>query len=117
MWGWEPTETTRYEYRDDGKLISSTTIREPEFDAEQLAWLLASDQLESDTGRLGESLTEAMSPDGDPNNWNRKYHYEVSGPTVNWAEYAMARAQQAFYKQYPEGSRDGHHWRVRKVDG
>jgi hypothetical protein len=113
LWGWEPTETTKYEYRDDGKLISSTTTRESEFDTEQVAWLLASDRLESDTGRLGESLSDAMSPDADPNNWDRKFDIEVSGPTFNWVEYTLGRAQDAFYKQYPDAPRHGHNWKAR----
>jgi hypothetical protein len=40
--GWEPRETTVHEYDDDtGRLIRSTTTREPEWDDQQRGWMLA----------------------------------------------------------------------------
>jgi hypothetical protein len=38
--GWEPTETTTYRYDDTGRLVSSTTTRDVEWDPEQQAWML-----------------------------------------------------------------------------
>jgi hypothetical protein len=44
--GWEPAEVTEYEYDDAGRLVRSVTRREPEWDEEQRAWMLALDECE-----------------------------------------------------------------------
>ncbi|MEU4399784.1 hypothetical protein [Micromonospora orduensis] len=38
--GWEPAETTTYEY-DGGRLVRSVTVREPEWSDQDRAWLAA----------------------------------------------------------------------------
>lgn len=39
--GWEPTETTEYEYDDGGRLVRSVTVREPEWSEQDRAWMAA----------------------------------------------------------------------------
>lgn len=39
--GWEPRQVTRHRYDRQGRLVTSTTEREPEWDAEQQGWMLA----------------------------------------------------------------------------
>lgn len=121
LWGWEPVESTAHHYDDDGRLVGSTTTREPEFDAEQLEWLEALAELEADTGQYGEWISEAASDDADPNNPRRKFRYEAGAadapnlPIINWAERTATLAQERFYKKYPDENRAGHMWIVRKV--
>jgi hypothetical protein len=119
LWGWEPTETTTYEYDDAGRLISSTTEREPEFDETDIAFLRALDELEQDTGRYGELISEALSPDSDPNNRDAAYHYVVENePYMNFAALAVAQAQNGYYKRFPdvsEAEKAGHVWVTRRV--
>jgi hypothetical protein len=39
--GWEPAETTEYEYGDGGRLVRSVTVREPEWSDADRAWMTA----------------------------------------------------------------------------
>lgn len=120
LWGWEPVETTRHHY-EAGRLVGSTTTREPEFDAEQREWLCALAELEADTGHHGEWISEATSEYADPNNRDRHFHYEAGAadaknlPIINHAERAVTLAQERYYKKYPDADRAGHMWIVRKV--
>lgn len=120
LWGWEPVESTKHHY-EDGRLVGSTTTREPEFDPVQREWLEALAELEADTGQFGEWISEATSEDADPNSKDRKYRYVAGAadapglPIINWADYAVTMAQEKYYKQYPDANRAGHMWIVRKV--
>lgn len=117
MWGWEPT--TSYEYNAEGLLVASTP--EPEFDSSQYELLAALMDYEADLGPHGQLLSEAISPDADPGNQNRKYRF-IAGlekapglPLVDYAAQARDQASAAYYKQYPDVDRSGHVWIVRKV--
>lgn len=117
MWGWEPS--THYEHDSDGVLIASTP--EPEFDQSQYEWLAALADYEADLGPHGQLLSEAVSPDADPGNQNRKYRF-IAGPAsapglplIDFAAQARDQASEAYYKQYPDVDRAGHIWVVRKV--
>ena len=92
---------------------------EPEFDDWQRALLIASLEIQDDTGRYGESLPEAFSPDADPNNPDGAYRFTADGPFRNQAEKAVLDAQDAFRKQLPDGdaghAMNGLHWTARKV--
>lgn len=120
LWGWEPVESTTHHY-EAGRLVGSTTTREPEFDPEQHEWLCALAELEADTGQYGEWISEATSIDADKNNRDRKYHYVAGAadapnqPIINHADRAVTLAQERFYKKYPDENRAGHMWIVRKV--
>lgn len=39
--GWEPTETTEYEYEFPGRLVRKVVTREAEWDEQEQAWMLA----------------------------------------------------------------------------
>jgi hypothetical protein len=115
-------ESTKHHHDDLGRLVGSTTTREPEFDPEQREWFRALSELESDTGQYGEWISEATSDDADPNNRERKFHYVAGAadapnlPIINWAEHAALAAQDRYYKKYPDADRNGHMWIVRKVN-
>ena len=116
MWGWEPREFTEHHYRD-GVLIGSTTTREPEFDTEQVALLLAHARAEADIGSHGQPMSEATSPDADrsrPGGW----HYTGNkAPLMDFAAQSLAQRQEAYYKNLPDGtSRAGHLWQTYRVD-
>ena len=89
---------------------------EPEFDDEQRELLLASRLIEADTGRYGESQSEAFSPDADPNNPKAKIRYKVGLPSVNFAEKAVQDAQDAYRKKYPDANTNGFYWIPERVE-
>lgn len=102
-------------------MLSSTP--EPEFDQEQYELLAALADYEADIGNHGQLLSEAISPDADPGNPNRKYRF-IAGlagspglPLVDYAAQARDQASEAYYKAYPDADRAGHVWVVRKVAG
>jgi len=98
--GWEPAETTTYEYDDAGRVISATTTREPEWDREQLAMMLAHIENEASIDSLGFPIAESTSPDGDENNKQGKYLYRAEKPIVNFAARAQENAQEAYRKAH-----------------
>lgn len=118
LWGWEPEETTYHEYDDDGRIVVSTTVREPEFDAVDLEFFRALEELEQDTGPYGELLTEALSPDSDSDSRDATYRYEVDLPMVNFAAREVARAQESYYgkNEVSESDRKSHVWIARRVE-
>jgi hypothetical protein len=109
--GWEPQH--RYRQTAPDQWVVEV---EPEWDSEQVTLLLAARELQADIGAHGHPLTEAMSPDGDPANPRRKYHYEVPLPAVDFAAKALADAQDARRQQYPDATENGLMWGVKKVD-
>ena len=116
MWGWEPTTSYAYEA---GRVVSSTP--EPEFDRSQYELLAALMDYEADLGPHGQLISEAVSPDADPGNPDRKFRY-VSGvpgkpglPLVDWAAQARDQAMNKYYEAYPDADRSGHVWVVSKV--
>lgn len=112
--GWEPQQTTVFEYDGAGRLIRSVTTTEAEFDDEQRALAIAHHLLAQDVGEYGESLSEAFSPDADPLNEDGKYRYKA-GLRINFAAKAVEDAVAQSRKEHPEGSEHGHRWVVRKV--
>lgn len=117
LWGWEPETTTYYEYDDAGRVESSTTVREPEFDETDLEFFRALEELEQDTGPYGELLTEALSPDSDSDSRDATHRYDVDLPMVNFAARAVARAQESYYSknEVSESDRKSHVWIARRV--
>lgn len=51
--GWEPTETHVHEYDDAGRLVRTTVTREPEWDDQQRANMLALAEYEADLCACG----------------------------------------------------------------
>lgn len=89
--------------------------REPEWDPEQVALLLAMQELRADIGPHGHPLSETMSPLADPNLRGEGWHYEVPPPATDYAAKAVADAQHAYGEQYPDANQNGLLWGVRKV--
>lgn len=91
------------------------TTREPEWDASQRGWLLASRAIEADTGQYGERLSEALDPKASP-----FYHeddairFDVVGPAVNQAVKAVEDAQDDRKKKYPDAPTNGLIWGVKR---
>lgn len=96
MSGWEPAEVTRYEYDEDGRLVSAVTEREPEWCRADVEALIAYLEM-GRVGPHGQPMSEATSPLADPANPNRKWGYEIEV----WTDFA-ARAESQFKKEYRE---------------
>lgn len=109
MKGWEPAEVTTYEY-DGDRLVRSVTVRESEYDGEQVALLLASRRISADVGPHGIPMSEATAADG------RGKFEGFPVPRIDWAEFARQHAKDHYYAQYPDADRAGHLWGVRRVD-
>ena len=103
MWGWEPTTTTTYEY-ENGLLVRSVTTTEPEFDADQVAYLIAIQLYENDIGPHGYPMSEAMSEEANPNNYDGHWRYQGVGPFTDYAEKAKADAVDAYRAGFPKDS-------------
>lgn len=116
MWGWEPREFTVYRY-EGGVLVGTVTTREPEFNDQQRALLVAYERAEADRGSHGHPMSEATSPDADPAKAGG-WRYEANEkPKMDFAARALADRQDAFYKSRPAGeSRTGHLWYVQRVE-
>ena len=93
-----------HEYDDDGRLIRSVSTVEPEFDAEQVAYLIAIRLYENDIGPHGHPMSEAMSSEADPNNYEGHWRYEGTGPFFDWAKRAESDAIDAYRSQFPKDS-------------
>lgn len=105
--GWEPREVT--DVFEDGKLIRRTvTRREPEFTPRELNKLLASVELEHDLNPHGIPYAEAIDPA------NKNAFVADAIPTIDWAEKAIGDARDAYYKEWPGVSTNGHLWMVRR---
>lgn len=66
-------------------------------------------------GPHGQPMDEAMSPDANPS-VRGGYRYEVPLPKTDYAALALARAQDSYFKTYPEAQRSALQWRVRRVE-
>ena len=105
MHGWEPGESTVFEY-DGDRLIRTTTTREPEWNAQEVGYLLASRAIEFEPkNSLGIPLADAMNPD------NQFKWIPAQAPTIDWALKSADDMKDGYYKQYPDASRNGHMWR------
>jgi len=72
--------------------------------------MLALQQVEEETGPLGISRVDATNP-------ANQHRFVARGPVVDWAEQALSRAKDAYYKRYdtdPKNpiDRSGHLWSV-----
>jgi hypothetical protein len=113
--GWEPRQFTEYQY-DGDRLVGTVTTLEPEFDSEQRSLLLAYEALTHDRGSHGLPLSETTDPRADPATWDG-WRYEANkSPRIDFAGQAIAKAQQAYYKDHPDEPRGGHGWYARRVD-
>ena len=74
------------------------------WDPRDVDFALAELAIEADTGRYGESLTEATNPGADPSDYSVGFRFRAHGPNTNWAERAAKDAEEAYRKSLPEGA-------------
>ena len=111
LWGWEPT--TFYQY-DGDRLVSSVT--ESQWDEEQVALLLAEEQITRLTGPNGEWMPEATSDAADPMSYSG-WRYVPTGPFTNQAEKARLDALEAHRKELGEdGNLNGVYFGVERME-
>ena len=68
--GWEPSRVTTVERDDDGRIVRTVTVTEPEWDDEERGWMQALDELDGQTcSGCGGWLPETTSLEADG-----KYH-------------------------------------------
>lgn len=115
MSGWEPVVATRYEYDDQGRLVGSETIREPEWSRADVESLIAYTESQR-VGSHGHPMSDAMSPDGDPSNPARKWDWHVPLPVIDFAQKALSERKKAFEETYKDFDLSGYVWRVEKRD-
>lgn len=98
----------RHEHFDEAGRLTGVTVvhKEPDFSREDVALLLADQALEADMGPHGIPMSEAMNP-------ANQGMFEGYLQT-DWAEKARQDAKDRMYRQYPDGSRNGHMWAVRR---
>lgn len=99
-------------YGDDGRVERIVVTREPEWDEEQVALLLAAAELEADVGPHGHPMAEAMSPLADPGR-PEGYRYQARY-RVDHAARELSTAQRNFEKAYPDADPAMYVWTVEK---
>ena len=112
LWGWEPR--TFYEYDDDGRLVSSWT--ESPWDETERDLLIAENIVTRLTGRNGEWLPDATSPNADPTAYSG-YRYVRRGPFTNWSEKERLDGLDAHAKSLGENANmNGVYFTVERLD-
>ncbi|HEX6873683.1 MAG TPA: hypothetical protein VF163_21500 [Micromonosporaceae bacterium] len=59
--GWEPAETHEHEYDDAGRLVRTVVTREPEWDEQERAWMLALRLYRAQVGPCGHYLPDTTA--------------------------------------------------------
>ncbi len=114
--GWEPATVTTYIYDDSGQLVQSVTVQEPEFSPEDLARLRGHLlDARAPRGRHGFLLSEAMSPDANPQR-DPKYRFVAEGPQTDFAEKARVEAIAKYETENPKADLKSMLWTVKKVE-
>lgn len=87
----------------------SVTVREPEWTADDVAALLASRREEfAKRGAHGYTIAEATDP-------ANQGTFEAGLPSTDFAALALSRAQDSYYRKYPDAKGDPSLvWTVRK---
>lgn len=103
---------TRYEYDDDGRMVRSVAVAEPEWSPDDVAFLIASRLAERELGPHGIPMSEALDPA------NQFAFESPEGPRVDWAEKTKRDRMDAYYKRHDTKdnpvNRNGHIWTVKK---
>lgn len=94
--GWEPAESTEYEYDEAGRLIRSVTTREPEWDEQERAWMLALAEHES---RLCPLCGRPLSVCTDPATEGR---WKTAPPTRCYATTSVIQARKPYDEKSAE---------------
>jgi hypothetical protein len=98
-------------------LVRSITRREPEFSDYDLDLMLASLAFEGSIGSHGHLLSEAMSPEADPTNYDSTLRFSARGPFFDFAKKAEQDDIDRYKSEFPEGSPpnlNGAYWVVEK---
>lgn len=91
--------------------------REPEWDDESVALMVAYDRVVRNTGRYGEWLPDATSPGADPNNYKSGFGYRPDGPFTNWAEKQVLDTTDAWKKTAGKNpNMNGLYWTVERYE-
>jgi hypothetical protein len=106
-YGWTPKETTSFEYDADGRVTRSTVHREPEFSQWDINLMLAYNAIEADKGPHGIPMSRATDP--------KARFVAPAEPVHDKAQKALSRAQEKYYKTYPDADRSGDLWAVEEL--
>lgn len=98
MSGWEPSEVTRYEYDDEGRVVTAVVEREPEWCRADIEAIIAYMEL-GRVGSHGQPLSEATSPLANPQNPDREWDYEVEVYT-DFAQKRLSEFQRSYRETY-----------------
>lgn len=93
--GWEPRTISEHEY-DGDRLVRTVEYRESEWDDEQVALATAYKRFADDLGPHGHLMSEATSPDADPNNYDSPLRFVADGPVTDWARKTQMDAEAAW---------------------
>ena len=81
---------TRFEYDDVGRMVRSVTVQESEWRAEDVSALIASRQVEQETGAHGIRMSEALAAEN---------QFKFEGHIVrDWAQKAREDAMEKWQK-------------------
>jgi hypothetical protein len=107
LYGWEPRQTTEYEYDANGTLIRSVTTTEPEFTPAETDLLLASRWHERSVNEYGIEHDVATDPAN-----KGKF---AARPTIDFSIAEVERQQREYREQYKHQHLDGYRWAVELV--
>lgn len=85
-----------------------------EFSPDDLDLLIASREIQADTGSYGESISEATSEAANPNNYAGGIRYSAEGPFTNYAARTAEDAKEKWRTENPGVSMAGLNWVVRR---
>jgi hypothetical protein len=104
LYGREPLE--RHEHYDAAGALTGYTVvrRDPEFTAQDRAWLLASRAADAEPMSHGIPLSEAMDPA------NQFAFKGQEAPVIDYADKALKDAQDRYYRAHKDAGRNGHRW-------
>lgn len=75
-----------YEYDDRGRVVRAVEHREPEFDPDEQAALIAFARHENDIGPHGHLMSEALDPGANPNDYKNPLGFVPLPPVIDWVE-------------------------------
>lgn len=87
--GWEPRRLTEYERDASGNVVRAVEYLEPEWDDEQVQLMTAYKRFVDDIGPHGHLMSEATSPEADPNNYDSPLRFVAEAPYTDWARKAQ----------------------------
>jgi hypothetical protein len=88
LWGWAPVEVHTPEYDESGRVVRTVVEREPDFDEEQHALVVALAAYEASLNEHGFPIEEVTSIDADPGNRNGKWRYKATS-YIDWSAVAV----------------------------